>query len=140
MSRKKIFWLIILVIIIGLFLRYSYDIFLFISNPIERLEILECKRLGGKWDKPYLMHPYTCLLKFSDGGKKCASGSDCEAKICLINNYLSAQMDERGRYIGACPGSYIGNPFFYHQVGCGEAQIEDGIIVKDLRSESCPIY
>jgi hypothetical protein len=140
MFRKKIFWLVILVIIISLFLRYFYDIFLFVSNPIKRLEILECKRLGGKWDKPYLMHPHTCLLKFSDGGKKCTSGSDCKAKICLINNYSPAQKDERGRYIGECPSSYIGNPFFYRQVGCGEAQIEDGTIVKDLRNEPCPIY
>ena len=92
----------------------------------------ECKRIGGEIKQCFLSGP-CCVKDFSDGGKQCSSGADCEAGICTIDNYT--QNAVQNRYTGKCPGNFVGE-----KLRCGEAAIENGQIVKDLRKEKCVVY
>ncbi len=73
-----------------------------------------------------------------DAGKKCISGNECLAKICIIRGLLfdqsQRQREERKEYIGECPiGTYSSLNEPYH-LFCGEAAIENGKVVDDRRS------
>lgn len=92
----------------------------------------ECKRIGGEMKQCFLSGP-CCIKNFSDGGKQCSRGTDCEAGICTIDN--DTQTAIQNRYAGKCPGGFVGE-----KLRCGEAAIENGKIVKDLRKETCVVY
>jgi hypothetical protein len=94
----------------------------------------ECKKIGGKMEQCFLSSP-CCVKDFSDGGKQCSSGKECEAGICVISAYDSPQEVSHGIYIGKCPGNFTGE-----KLRCGQAAIEGGRIVKDLRTQKCLIY
>jgi hypothetical protein len=93
---------------------------------------ISCQIKGGEWSDCYRsMGPCGCFKKYSDGGEKCTKSSDCLAGSCVIySKRVNKNTDKEIVTAGECPqyGRYDG--FF---LGCGEAKIDSGKILEDMR-------
>lgn len=127
----------ILIIIITVALAGMAGYFTF-KKSIPKTAEAKCNDLGGEWGQCFNSGP-CCSINFSDAYKTCARGSDCQAKVCEID--YESKPDVDGNFTGQCPINYTGDPdsdFF--KPHCGRAQIENGKITHDRRSEQCIIY
>jgi len=133
--KVKLFWLLIksfslliLGIILGVLilksLRPLYELF---SN-------IACRIRGGRWSTCLEgWGPCGCFEIFKDGGKPCTSGSECLAGACIITG--DDKPNAEGLYVGHCPyRTLYGKKGDKYPGFCGEAIIENGKIIKDLRS------
>jgi hypothetical protein len=60
----------------------------------------ECFRVGGEWRRPGPWPKETCMVPYTDGGKVCYAGLQCEARDCL---YASGPTNRTIVATGKCP-------------------------------------
>src|SRR5262245_52784397 len=45
----------------------------------------ECEKAGGKWKAWCAPVTPSCVMPWSDGGKKCVDSSECESQTCMVD-------------------------------------------------------
>ena len=138
-SRKNHKFIILIVLLSAsvffiLSWQFNFFSFDFLQNGQVGIKIgkQECSKIGGEM-QVCINSGLCCVKNFSDGGKQCSSSSDCEAGICTIDN--TVQKTIQGHYTGTCPRIFVGE-----KLRCGEAALENGETVKDLRNKKCVLY
>jgi len=123
--RKSIIVSLIVVISI-IFVVFIY----FLNSQASLGDMLLCKfkYKGEYWSSNIIRG---CFKKFSDAGKLCINGNECEARSCTIERYTKP--NTQGKYQGVCPNGTLGALDEKYFPFCGEATIEDGKIIEDQR-------
>jgi hypothetical protein len=135
-KHNKIIMIVVLILsllIVGAYSFLTRNRFYFLPQEIS------CVLKGNKWQVLKGNYPIpigVCYIEItSDKNKQCSSSKDCQSKYCYITSGNEKNAD--GKYIGKC--EYMISEYMFHtkirpETECGNALIEDGIIVDDKRN------
>lgn len=70
------------------------------SAPSPEDQEAACKAKGGALQPVCRLGRVTCIVKFSDAGKACTDGSQCESQKCLAD--VTAPRDPAAQVTGQC--------------------------------------
>lgn len=117
-------------------------VFIILSQPRLIRKVFEtpgamgCFLKKGHWISCArdLYNPYSlcgCIQIYNDGDKKCQSGKECSAGICMVTFMPMGIKEIPKGFYGRCPSSlsFGINPQLY-EPGCQEAIIDNGLILK----------
>ncbi|RLC34707.1 hypothetical protein DRH14_02355 [Candidatus Shapirobacteria bacterium] len=123
--------------LLGFVFIFNTSLHCFLLEGKDRIACFKCHKHDGYFYKGQIV--VGCEIKYKDGDKPCRSSSDCLAKACLIEK--EDKPESKDFYIGKCPNlKFSYDPEEDYEPYCGSAIIENQLIVKDRRFDSCPIY
>ena len=122
---------VLTMIAVGFYWGFPFMRFILSTSPSGGIKGVMCTLKGYEWSG-FPPGPTGCYKKYPDGGKTCVSGSDCVAGSCIVSGIiLNKETKQMNNLTGTCPR--FGPDSRGYFLMCGNAKIENGVVVEDMR-------